>query len=482
MIPIGQIPQMNHGHSARADLHVGDRAFAGPNAVQPITMMPWRFVQVNVFFPQRLLDDAVGFARENAAIDMEFSRSAGEDAAAWTAVSHHYAVGINVFDAAGRFGVFGRMDLDRPRLIHTKRPLSDIIMMSAHVGVSATGVFAVTAPRREMIMNAARAQRGIVKPRRSCSKPHVPVEAGLHLFRGEIAPFAGSADAHCDSLDFAEASAADDLDSFAKLAKDVRALLTAGLQDAAMLAHGIDAAFRLSNRVRQWFLAVNVFASLASLNEGNGVPVVRRGDHDSINVFAGEQLAEVRIFGAALPSRVFGISRLDSFLCVSAAVLVHLADSHCLDVAELQQRAQVKIIRHLAAADKANNGSLAGRGLVLGAKNGARHNGRHSDRYSSHAFEEMTPGDMRNSFHSRTINLSAVDDMVDFRAGYLPELLMQEFIPSKESSMNTVEGLRKINVGTLRNSNPCCTFCAACADSKLTLAGMVTISNIELRS
>src|SRR6185436_15040920 len=129
------------------------------------------------------------------------------------------------------FGVVGRDHFDRAGLVEAERPLRDIEMMRADVCHSAAGILAITAPRGKMVVHAARAEHGTVRPRRRVTEPQVPIEAGLHGFLLEIAPPAGPAHADADSFNFADATIADEFARERELPEHPRPLLAAGLQD-----------------------------------------------------------------------------------------------------------------------------------------------------------------------------------------------------------------------------------------------------------
>src|SRR5262245_50681795 len=106
-------------------------------------MVPRRLEQVHLLIAQRLLDYSVRIAREHAAVDVQGSLSPHERTSALSAVRHHDSVGVDILDASFRLGVVGWYDFDRPGMVHVKSPLSDVVMMRAHIRVSAARVLAV---------------------------------------------------------------------------------------------------------------------------------------------------------------------------------------------------------------------------------------------------------------------------------------------------------------------------------------------------
>jgi hypothetical protein len=93
-------------------------------------------------------------------------------------------------------------------------------------------------------------------------------------------------------------------------------MLRAGLYDAVVLAGGPDhlAAFR--NRVADRFLHVHVLARLAGIDGHQRMPVIWRGDYQSVNVFAIQKLSDIGETGYR-----------------SAVLVLELRDSLCEDFA-----------------------------------------------------------------------------------------------------------------------------------------------------
>ncbi len=197
------------------------------------------------FSPSGSLTMLSGSLREDAAVDVEGALAAGEDAAAGAAVGHDDAVGIDVLHAVRGLGIVGRDDLDGAGFIHAEAPLGDVVVVRAHVGVAAAGVFAIVAPGGEVIVHAPGAEHRVVRPHGRGAEPEVPVEAGLHLLGGQVAPAARAAHADGDGLDLAQPAAADDFRRLAELAEHVGTLLAAGLEDALVFARRVDAALGL---------------------------------------------------------------------------------------------------------------------------------------------------------------------------------------------------------------------------------------------
>src|SRR5262249_8986938 len=171
---------------------------------------------------------------------------------------------------------------DRAGVVHAQAPLGDVEVVGAPVGHHAAGVLAVLPPVGEVGVHAARAEDRVVRPLRGRPQPAVPVQAGLFLLLRQVARLAGAADVDVDRLDLADAAAAHQLAGGAELVAG--ALLAAGLEDAVVLAGRLDHGAGLADGQRQRLLAVDVLAGLARLDSRDGVPVVRRGDDDGVDV------------------------------------------------------------------------------------------------------------------------------------------------------------------------------------------------------
>ena len=63
------------------------------------------------------------------------------------------------------------------------------------------------------------------------------------------------------------------------------------------LLHGIGHGAAFGDGERQRLLAINILAGPGGFDDGNGMPVVGRCDQDRVDVFAGEEFAEVLVGG-----------------------------------------------------------------------------------------------------------------------------------------------------------------------------------------
>jgi hypothetical protein len=234
----------------------------------------------------------------------------------------------------------------------------------------------------------------MVGPHRGAAKPQVPVQTRLHLLFRQITGAAGTAYAHCHGLHLTDPPAADKLTGLSEVPEDIGALLASGLQHPFVLAHRLHTPFGFSQGQGQRFLAIDVFARLTGLDDGDGVPVLRRDDHHRVDVFAGQKVPEivvsVTLFGSPF---VFSVGLLHSLLRPFAPGRVDIAHGQGLHIAEPQQGGQVEIERHLAAADKSHRDPLTGSLLLPSAKRRDRHDHRGGSQGDSGLLEKLASGD-----------------------------------------------------------------------------------------
>jgi hypothetical protein len=113
--------------------------------------------------------------------------------------------------------------------------------------------------------------------------------------------------------------------------------------------------------VRERFFAVHILASIQGGDGDDGVPVIRRGDDDGVDVLAGEELAEVAVGLAAFEGGVLvlAVALGDGLLGVLTAVGIDIADGDDLDFFATEEVVEVTAV-HLAVADEAEREALAG--------------------------------------------------------------------------------------------------------------------------
>src|SRR5438270_501021 len=86
--------------------------------------------------------------------------------------------------------------------------LGDVEMVGAHVRQGATGIFAIIAPRREVIVDAGRAQDGVEGAGRRGAVPHFPIDAFGSRLGGQVARPGRAADADAHRPHLADPAAA----------------------------------------------------------------------------------------------------------------------------------------------------------------------------------------------------------------------------------------------------------------------------------
>ncbi len=165
-----------------------------------------------------------------------------------------------------------------------------------------------------------------------------------------------------DGVDAAEDAVAHELGGDAELFR--RALLRAGLENAVGLAHLLHELDGLADIVGEGLFAVDIFAGADGGDGDVGVPVVGRGDDNDVDIFAGDDLAEIVIRGAAGvgAAGLGGVGGVHGFLGVLAAGGVDVADGEHLDIVTVEVAAEMAA-HHFAHADAADGEALARGGL-----------------------------------------------------------------------------------------------------------------------
>ncbi len=107
---------------------------------------------------------------------------------------------------------------------------------------------------------------------------------------GKIMVTPGKAD--LDTLHVSDEAIADDLRRMAKHGK--RALPRACLPDDVVLLHRFDDSLLLADGAGERFFAVDVFLAIGGRRGKQGMPLVRNGDHDGVDVVAGDHFADNR--------------------------------------------------------------------------------------------------------------------------------------------------------------------------------------------
>src|SRR2546422_1964504 len=173
---------MTNRRGAVADLHIADWFLPALDAVEPVLMVLGAGVKSDTVFIQRLAENFQGLGLDHAATHMDAAflalerRTAFEFARSAAALDHS-AGGIGEADIkllrsfVEMFFIVNRraLDLHRPAIVHTERPLSDVEVMRSPVGHLTAGVIPEKA---EQIMHTIL----VVAPQWRRAKPHIVIQ------------------------------------------------------------------------------------------------------------------------------------------------------------------------------------------------------------------------------------------------------------------------------------------------------------------
>jgi hypothetical protein len=111
------------------------------------------------------------------------------------------------------------------------------------------------------------------------------------------------------------------------------------------------------------------------------MPVIRRADHDGVDVLVRQQLAVVRVAGHAVVrlARDLGVMPVDERLGIGHAFGVEVADGHDARRIVFPDSRQIVRARDPPVANRAHVDPVARR---VGAEHRSRHDGRKPGRYS----------------------------------------------------------------------------------------------------
>src|SRR5439155_22894413 len=233
--------------------------------------------------------------------------------------------------------------------IDAHRPMHDVDQMHAPVGECSSRIV----PKGAKSADAAIAVVGVV---RSGAKPKVPVQPGrwitvgriAHAFRPTVAvnPCFGKG----DLPDF---SVLNQLHGLLKMF--ARALLRADLHHAVVFCRRLDHSAALGQRMRERLFDINILASFASHDHGDGVPVIRGGDDHRLYVLVVEDGAKILVpFG--LP-----VGELKSPVQIG---LERICDGDGNELAGQEKVDEVELT-HSASADQAHANPLISRQHAL---------------------------------------------------------------------------------------------------------------------
>jgi hypothetical protein len=225
---------------------------------------------------------------------------------------------IDVTDPSAEAHDFGR------KMIDAEGPAGDVHLMDALVAeIAAAG-----GPDPMPIVMEILAHEGLHRGR---TAPDVVINArGNGLGAGDFADAGAAFVAKAAREEnFAEGAAVDVFDDFAHAR--VGAGLGAGLDDFAVGTRGFDDFAAFPNVVGNRLFAINIFAGLNGPDGGEGMPVIRRGDADDVEVFFLEEFADVAEgfdggsgFGGTVGGGFFGIF-LNAREAFAHDIFVHVA-------------------------------------------------------------------------------------------------------------------------------------------------------------
>ena len=136
------------------------------------------------------------------------------------------------------------------------------------------------------------------------SEPELVIEFGRRRGVGGLADGRGAGDQRAiDATDFAERAGADDLHD-AAVGGAIVVDVVPHLGDALVLERGSHHGAAFADGVGERLLDEDVLARLAGVDGGQGVPVVRRGHHHGVEIFALQKLAEIVELLGLVPLRL----------------------------------------------------------------------------------------------------------------------------------------------------------------------------------
>ncbi|MFM1944179.1 MAG: hypothetical protein RI897_3161, partial [Verrucomicrobiota bacterium] len=217
--------------------------------------------------------------------------------------------------------------------------------------------------------------------------PHIVVEFRGHGLWGVIAGDVGlEGEDDLDALEFADAAIAYEF-GHAVVDGD-GSVFGAGLEDLFSFADGLDEEFAFVDGERGLF-ALDVLTGLEGEHADQRVPVIGGGDHDRVDILAGEHVTEVLGRGAVLVE----VLLIDDGFGFEQVVGVDIADDADLDVFEIHIPAEVPTDAVAAGSDEADIDPVTG---GVGAEQGG--GGEQGERDGGAAAQEGSAG---KRFHER---------------------------------------------------------------------------------
>ena len=276
--------------------HVGHWFFAGANTVDPIaTMAVADLRQSPRVLVKRRSDGRFRVGVNAPSIDIKCALAAVENAVV------EFVIGglVNEFDAVlidhpqATAALLWRDDFDGNCFVEIHRPLGDVEVVRAHVAESATGIFTVTPPLREVLVHVDRAEDFVKAALRSRPQPHLPVYAIRLGLRWQIAADRRGADTYFHLLDFADSAIAHALDRLPEFPAVLGALLAADLKDDVVSPGSLDRLERSTHGDGQRFFTVDILLGVRRHDGRHSVPMVGRTDDDRIHGLVVEDVPEI---------------------------------------------------------------------------------------------------------------------------------------------------------------------------------------------
>ena len=284
--------------------------------------------------------------------------------------AHHlqeHAAGV-LIGQCGNLPGLGGSDLDGAAIVHAEAPLDHVEGMYGVAGEVAAAEISAEVPGHDVRGPAVRMKTAVVRAPGRRAEPEVPIQAFGHRLGRQTDVAARARMIDVDDAYFPDRTSAHQVAGLMKLGGGT--LLQAALEHPTVASDRVDHGPRLADGQRDGFLAVDVLAGLGRHDRGQGVPAVAGCDKDGVDVFAGQENAEV-VACLTAPIRaggaLLGVSRLDGGLGMFAAPPVHVADGDNLGIRILQAAPDVALAHH-AGADEAKGDAVAGCGRALPAE------------------------------------------------------------------------------------------------------------------
>ncbi len=166
---------------------------------------------------------------------------------------------------------------------------------------------------------------------------------------------------HFNALELANASIPDQL-RHAMILRD-RPILGAGLKHLLMFADRLRQHSALVNGESRFF-ALHVLAGLNGHETHDRVPVVRRGDHDGVDVLPREHFAKVLRAEAILVA----VAIRDRLPGAKQVAVVNVTNRNDLGVLVSEVRSEIPAHSVVTGADEADGDAIAGRGMAVGSQ------------------------------------------------------------------------------------------------------------------